>query len=246
MTIKCGVDSAYTHGDYSLETHQPFPTTGVLAQNVNRRLSDLRSQLGSEDTAVYCYVIGTIKNRGGQFYQIGSGPNFQGGLITLCTCKHFMRAFMGYKEWPGKWVAGFCGIAAANGQNALVYLMQVGNAFKSHYDLWQFLPITTREAKAASRSHFGDVFEPGGPVVDCFDHRNYEPPVENHGHHADNAWHKDINYCHRHRASLLVGDPVYSFLWDRPTIIYKDGRIHRGQKKITLTRLFDKLEVLVQ
>jgi hypothetical protein len=37
----------------------------------------------------------------GQYSQTASAPNFQGGVITLCTCKHWMRTFK-----PAKWRLG--------------------------------------------------------------------------------------------------------------------------------------------
>src|SRR6266550_5942511 len=61
---------------------------------------------------VYAYIVTTIKTTPDfQLCQTGSGPNFDGGRITLCTCKHKDRAtFDPLKDqpdpWKNVWVAG--------------------------------------------------------------------------------------------------------------------------------------------
>jgi len=72
---------------------QEWPRYGKLKKNMNKTLDDLKKILKEEDGLVYGYVLTTVKGDGsGGFVQTGSAPNFQGGLITLCTCKHWMRA----------------------------------------------------------------------------------------------------------------------------------------------------------
>jgi hypothetical protein len=185
-------------------------------------VNHLRDQLGNEQGTVYAYVITTVKNVDGKFIQKGSGPNFQGGRITLCTCKHLMRSALDVEAWRGNWVAGFCRINEGGGRNALVCLMRVERAFASHAELWQWAEMaqTTKQAKAAHLHRLGDVFKPNGEPADCFDSNCYLLPVDDHVHSPD-AWHKDIHYEKGYSgrpAALLVGDPVFSFLWDRPAI----------------------------
>lgn len=226
-------------------SYQPFPQAGRLADNLNQHLDNLREKISSERGIVYCYVVASIKNQNGLFYQTGSGPNFQGDLLTLCTCKRFMRAFMEPEKWVGKWVAGFSGVVAGHGHNVLVYLMKVGHAFDSHQSLWlsRDIPDTTKQLKSANLNRLGDVYRPKEPPGDRFDFRSYELPHKNHPHVADDEWHKDINYFHRNRKdALLVGDPHYSFLWNKPMLTYSNGRIHRGQKKFDLPSLLVQLE----
>ena len=227
-------------------SYQPF-LTGQLANRMNQPLNTLRTQIEDKKAIVYCYVISTIKNLNEKFYQAGNGPNFQGNLITLCTCKHFMRAFMEPEEWIGKWVAGFSVVAAGNGSNALVYLMKVGLAFDSHQSLWLSykIPDETKQEKASDRNRFGDVYRPKELLGDDlrFEYRSYEPPVKDHSHFENGGWHSDINYFRWQRAAaLLVGKPNYSFLWNKPSIFYANGRIHRGQKKTDLSTLLDHLK----
>ena len=103
---------------------QPFPQTGLLASNMDVFPDILYARITDNHATVYSYVVATVKNRGGQFAQTGSAPNFQGGMITLRTCKHLMRTFLTHDDWKGVWIAGFTGVRAGQGGNALVYLMQ--------------------------------------------------------------------------------------------------------------------------
>ena len=226
--------------------HQPFPTTGRLMSNMNLEFAKLNTEIYSEQAEVYCYVVATINNQNGHFFQTGSAPNFQGDMVSLCTCKHFMRTFMDTEDWAGKWIAGFSGVAAGNGDNALVYLMKVGYAFKSHMSLWfsDEIPEETKQAKLAQISKFGDIYQPKDQMSDEFAVQSYIHPVESHVHCNNNGWHNDINYegCKGRKAALLIGDPEYSFLWNQPMIYYK-GHLHRGQKKSDLqTFLHEQLE----
>jgi hypothetical protein len=209
---------------------------------VNLELNALRRQAGPADT-VYFYVIQSIVNRGGHFIQTGCGPNFEGGLITLCTCKHRMRTFMDREDWTGKWIAGFTNMATGHGANFLVYLMRVSHAFESHSDLWlsSNIPTTAKQAKAAHANRFGDIYKPRSTLTDPYDPRDYTPPHNDHVHAG--RWQRDIAYvgCSGRYASLLVGDPDRSYLWNRPMLIYP-FRLSRGQKKCGLDNLLAQLE----
>jgi hypothetical protein len=225
--------------------HQPFPSKGALAKNINLSYEQLSQQLPGEETTIYLYIIDTIKNWDGNFVQTGSAPNFQGDLITLCTCKHRMRTFREVNDWPGIWIAGFTGVEAGRQRNALVYLMKVAHAFESHHDLWFSTAISerTKQAKLAHLSRFGDVFQPNIEFGCWSDPQSYMLPHSNHSHIEKDQWHKDINYigCSGRRAALLVGDVKHSYLWNRPLIFYP-FRLHRGQKKSELGELLHQLE----
>lgn len=67
--------------------YQVFPASGPLHDALNLSGRDLIQRLGKMEGSVYCYIVTSVKDRGGLFVQTGSAPNFQGGLITLCTCK---------------------------------------------------------------------------------------------------------------------------------------------------------------
>jgi hypothetical protein len=206
----------------------------------------LRRKITRGQAIVYCYIIATIENRDGYFVQRGSAPNFQGDLITLCTCKHYMRTFMGIEDWKGKWVAGFTGVKAGGGKNSLVYLMQVSHAFKSHRDLWltKTIPDETKQAKSAHLNRFGDIYKPQSEAVAPLEPQSYVPPCNNHVHAPGDCWHADINYkgCSGRVAALLVGDPGDSFLWSEP-ILFHSSRLHRGQKKCDLNDMLNQLRM---
>jgi len=220
-----------------------------MARHIDTSLAELRCKYGNEDEAAYCYVIRTVVRREGVFYQEGSGPNWQGGLITLCTCKHHMRTFRTADEWKGVWVAGFSGVEAGGKRNALVYLMKVGHAYDSHHDLWHELDVeAARRAKTANMlgNIRGDVFEPRGELMgkDKFDPEEYKPPCSNHVHLKWQSWHKDIGYKSKYgrTAALLAGDPDHSFLWTKSRIVF-DTSIGIGQKRLRMADLLeDRLE----
>lgn len=155
-----------------------------------------------------------------------------------------MRTFMDSKDWIGKWIAGFSGVAAGKGSNALVYLMKVGFAFKSQMELWfsDKIPEQTKRAKLAQTDKFGDIYQPNNQTSGEFAAKSYIHPVKNHVHVKKEDWHKDINYnhgCKDRKPALLVGNPDYTFLWNNPMIFYKDC-LHRGQKKNNLLMSFIK------
>jgi hypothetical protein len=224
------------HGD------QSFPETMELGRNMNVPLSTLRDY-ATDHALVYYYVVASIRNLDGEFIQIGCGPNFQGGRITLCTCKHRMRTCMDVEEWKGAWIAGFTGVSAWEGRNFLVYLMQVERAFASHRDLWLSTALSseTKRAKAAHLDRFGDVFKPRGKTMAPRDPKSYLPPCGDHRHVR--GWEKDVSYegYSGRPAALLVGDPARSFLWNRPSFYY-GGTLGRGHRRCTLGSLLAQLK----
>jgi len=224
-------------------TYQPFPKKGRLALCVNKPLNWLASQLYSFESDVYCYVISTVACNNGLFNQRGCGPNWQGELITLCTCKHHMRAFRDLEGWKNTWIAGFSGIGAGGGKNALVYLMRVQAAYASHHDLWFSLPSQTRWAKATLKktNQLGDVYRPLRRLMgsELFTKKHYYSPCDHHAHQK--GWGKDISYARPNgrRAGLLVGDPKQSYLWDRPKV-YIEKPVGRGQNRYRLQDLINQ------
>jgi hypothetical protein len=158
--------------------YQPFPQCGALADRLNLSAAKLGQALSPSCAVVYCYIIATVEQRDGRFIQRGSGPNFQGGRISLCTCKHRMRTYKDARAWEGAWIAGFTGVAAGRGGNALVYLMRVTHAFDSHAALWASgaIPTAVKRAKAAHLHPLGDIFEPKDAPGDPYRPRSYIPP----------------------------------------------------------------------
>jgi hypothetical protein len=206
---------------------------------------------------VYYYVATSIEQHGGLFVQTATAPNWQGGVCTLCTCKARMRTRLDAAEWPGVWVAGFTGLAAGGGRNALVYLMQVAHAFRSHADCWRSPALSdeTKEAKASHRNKFGDLFVPCRTPCDPFDPAHYFSPPPGHDHAgacdspvcrkaaapAHPVWHHDVQrYRNGRPAAVLVGDVARTYLWDRPAL-FLPGRIGIGERYTELRQLLDRL-----
>jgi hypothetical protein len=203
---------------------QPFPASGPLAGNLNLNRDDLVHRLRGLRGTVYCYVLTTVKDSGGKFMQVGTAPNFQGGLVTLCTCKGQMRAGRDIDAWRDVWIAGVTGAEAGpTCLGHLFYLMRVERAFASHRDLWTWLAAHVPEAaqaKAADRHPLGDVYRPRDPGGDPYDPRAYVSPHRDHRHRAGGEWLKDVNYrsTYGRRPALLMGDPHSSFLWSEPRV----------------------------
>jgi hypothetical protein len=190
---------------------------------MNLELDDIKGTLSNEKERVIPYIIKTIKfhNNGG-FIQTGTGPNFEGNVITLTTCKHQMRSRFSVDEWRGKWIAGFTGVSRNQfSANYLVYLMRVERAFESHKDLWEKLDRENRKTKNARFNTLGDLYQPKNKCSNKYDPINYYKPISGHSHYEDNQWYKDINYLHsrwKRRAILLLGDRMMSYLWNRKLI----------------------------
>lgn len=231
----------------SRSDHQRFPNKGLLACDSQRNLSlvELEKIADQDDPNVYLYVIATIKYQDKKFIQYGTGPNFQGDLITLCTCKHRMRSSMSVDDWTGKWIAGFTGktcVKEPQERNYLVYLMKVSEAFGSFRDFWENNILDeTKNAKAAHEHEFGDIYKPKREGIRPYELEDYEKPCKNHGHGG--CWREDIKYEKGYSgrpAALLVGDQRKSFLWNHPKIWYP-GQLFRNYQKLKFNEFLDQL-----
>jgi len=222
---------------------QPFPQMGRLIDALNLGLPTLKKRVPLQSANAYCYIVKTIEYRADRFIQTGSGPNFQGGIITLCTCKHQMRSRRAVESWPGQWIAGFTSRAGVFGQHYLVYLMRVSEACASHQELWYAVPAKVRQAKAAHLHPLGDLYQPKSPSGDPHDPLDYVPPCADHNHAQNDDWHNDIDYKKRRgrQPPLLVGDSRLSFLWDTPALRLP-WELPRDYTERNLPHLLDQLE----
>lgn len=214
--------------------HQPFPTTGVLSQHLDLSKARLTQMIEDKSDAVYAYVMSTVVMESGQLLQTGTGPNFQGGCITLCTCKHRMRTSLECEDWPNKWIAGFTSLDCGR-HHWLFYLARVKEAHASQSELWysKSLPEESLEAKSAKYFPLGDLYEPKSERGSVFVPTNYHMPILGHRHHKvanDPKWQIDIDYRKKElkvkakrQPSLLIGDPEFSFLWRKP-VLYVEGK----------------------
>ncbi|MBZ5538287.1 MAG: hypothetical protein LAO31_20230 [Acidobacteriia bacterium] len=228
---------------------QRFPDRGRLSKNTNLSFLELKRQLkGVNEGLIYSYVVTTVeRDDHGTLCQKGSAPNFHGGIITLCTCKWRMRSWRSPECWSGVWIAGICSKDTA--QNSLFYLMKVSEAYRSHFELWNDLSPRIRKAKAAHKHRHGDLFKPKHNHLSDKDETNpkmYVPPCSDHMHAGEEGWHDDIRYVGKSEtsAALLVGDPVYSFLWRRPKVqlIHPKGKsFTQGSRKWDLDEFVNSL-----
>lgn len=231
---------------------QLFLSRGLLAEGLGQRLSELKSQIGRVQDKAYSYVVRTLDLEGQTFQQYASAPNFQGDVLTLCTCKHQMRASRSAEDWQGVWIAGFTSRTIHHGRHWLFYLAQIEIAYESHADLWHGMRAASRNAKAAHRHFLGDVFRPKTPLPTGnarFTPSRYVSPTH-HSHRwrdADgwhNGWYNDIKYCNAEKygnPALLVADPRRTFLWDVPRIYFDDDHCRNYYKWSSLPELISHL-----
>src|SRR5713101_3442970 len=129
---------------------QPFPTEGVLFDNLDLRKPDLEERVGEHAGKVRSYkMISVYRDERGQFEQYGSGPNFQSGSLTLCTCRHEIRAEKtDPTEWlEDWWLAGFTSPRLC-GRTWLFYLAQVELVYPTAASLWESLSDNLQQAKS--------------------------------------------------------------------------------------------------
>lgn len=226
--------------------YQRFPRKGALAKRVDLHLADLLGRVECPSATIYSYVVASVKQTDGHFVHHGSGPNLQGGYVTLCACKHRMRTFLDCDKWVNCWVAGFSRFGVGGGRNALIYLMRVAWAFASYQDLWNSpIPLRAKMAKAAHLNPLGDLFQPKANASNAYVPQHYLAPIRGHTHRQrkhPTSWHGDI--CHFARggkpAALLVGDPKHSFLWETPRIFFR-RKLTRGEQKWTMAEFLSHL-----
>lgn len=228
---------------------QSMPTTGSLAHNLNASFARILEVLHTDSSSdAYAYTMTSVRSIDGTMQQCGSGPNIQGGYITLCTCKRLMRTFREPRDWIGAWIIGISG-AGAGVDHAVFYMMKVQAAFESHYDLWHsdLIPADTKQAKSASKHRLGDLYEPKGKNLNPFDPGSYIEPIAKHSHRKDKnqqEWHRDIRYegwQTKRPAALLVGDPKLSFIWETP-LIYPRFQNPPRLKGLTLNEFAELFE----
>lgn len=226
----------------------------------NLELDALCARLGRfgplEDQPCYLYVVETLElGSGDEVVQTASAPNFSGGFITLCTCKHDMRSLQTPEQWTaGVWVAGMTGSGKKfRHRQSLAFFMRVGEAYASQFDLVQALRGSKREAtlnaKDACRNENGDVLIPQNVDLSPTQRLSaefYHPPKLPHAHRSsadDLCWHEDIDHVDRwgRRPAYLVGDPDNSFTWSRQLILNtKPGNL-RPHRAWTLADLVSQL-----
>jgi hypothetical protein len=235
----------------------PDVKRGFGALQVNLTAPELKARLAAFDKTevVRPYVVRTVKLNGGTFKQTGSAPNFDGGIGTLCTCKHQMRSRYSVAEWTsGVWVLGFTSKGLCEpGQQTFYYLMRVRLAFESQSELVAALTAGNRldviAAKSSRTNEIGDLFLPKVPELrgeSRFNPQNYHSPLLGHVHSQQSDplyWHEDIRYMDRKRTApaLLLGDPEFTFVWTAPRVQRRNPANIRDYRNWTLSYLVDQI-----
>ncbi len=219
--------SSTSHSSSKSEQNFPAPASLSALKKLTRSLCE---------KPVYAYIVTTIKTHPNfQLQQEGSAPNFDGGRITLCTCKHKDRAtFCPVKKqkdpWQNVWVAGLTS-KKGNRPRSLVYLMCVERSFSTQRELWEELNPKCRRAKSASKFKHGDLYEPKASAKNALHNpADYCSPIRGHSHSSKeepNKWHEDIKRWGKHSKPhpLLLGQMSQSYRWTKVKIILKENAI---------------------
>jgi len=239
-----GCDSKHAEDDTVVKEFQNLdawkgPTLQVLLARLAAHSNDR--------IRIYTVATTRLKRETQTVCQIGSGPNLEGSVATLCTCKHSMRQSHSAEDWKGKWVLGLTARAKSKGfagTHFLFYLMKVAAAFNSHSEMYAYLSANNNNAllaKNAIRNRLGDVYEPRPTCNAPLNPLMYKPPHNDHTHGRGEQWHDDIIYGGK-SSPLLLGDVSNTFVWPKPLIKFR-GQRGVGNMKLTIGEdLFSLLE----
>lgn len=197
------------------------------------------------DEPVYYYIIKSVALENNKFVQKGSGPNFEGGVITLCTCKHYMRTFS--KIDQGIWIAGITSKnIGSKFENYIFYFARIKRTFNSQYELWKYFKkndSNTIQVKSSVNNPLGDIYIPKNKSIhDEYNPNEYNNPIKGHSH--QNTWSDDIKVRYKKPSKLLVFDPELSFVWNNPIVKLKPHKLTQGQRRKNTISEFLKMEVI--
>jgi hypothetical protein len=239
--------------------YQEWPKRGILKDNMNLCSDVLEQKIENEFGSGTHYTVKSIipSQSRDSFIQTGCGPNFEGGIISQCTCRHDIRAkYYSSDEWESKWLAGFTPYSQKRcGGSYLFYLMRIKKTFQSFQELHEHYQNTNHkliEVKSTENNPLGDLYIPiNKDSSACHDPDNYTNSRSDHSHYGETGKLHDINYpkyLQKHKktrtdkqATLLIGDPEFSFLWNKPIIMHKGGKAPRHKKYSNIQSFFDML-----
>ncbi|CAN5504434.1 hypothetical protein BH10BAC5_BH10BAC5_15790 [soil metagenome] len=219
---------------------------------LNYRLKDLcKLTLNHENNYVFYYILKSVKNINHSLVQIGTGPNIEGEVISLCTCKHKNRTSENIKE--GSWIAG---ISNKENGNFLFYLMKIQKTFQNQKNLYEYYLknnlYKSIKIKDANKNNYGDLFIPLRNIKDPYNPLNYTFNNKEHCHFEGNEWYDDImkyelnvfgkKYLKEHK--LLLGNSSLSFVWTKGDLKYDNELTLKRQNP--LISLHDFLNLFKQ
>lgn len=208
-------------------------------------LEELKKEIAKDDI-VLAYVVATCKPIKVEpaaslaLIHTGSGPNLDGGRITLCTCKHRMRTSPVFfdKKFSNRsiWIAGFSS-SAGGGKNWLYYLMKVGMTFSSQQEIYDHLkatPVILAAKLATNPKAHGDIFEPKTNCSNSFDPSLYELPHPGHSHRKEDEWKKDISVEYYGRnPKMLLGKKGHSYCYPSAQILRTGEPMTQGNQRLS-------------
>lgn len=223
MKYSCGKRSCGNRSESSPPAAGAVPGTACSLPELKRKTP--AKLLGRP---AYIYVVTTAELLpNGAFKQTGSAPNFNGGRITLCTCKHKDRSSPPplncqgpnlQDPWQSVWVGGICSATVLR-PRSLFYLMLIEQTYASHQALWSALGGP--RAKSAFRNPIGDVYEPvASTAANPWSQSSYQPHLKAHVHDKT-ARKYDIEqtfYSSARHPRLFLGDKRRSYVWSSSTI----------------------------
>lgn len=127
----------------------------------------------------YFYTSHQIYYEDGLIRQTRSSPNWEGGMVTYCTCKHLMRS-VSRDTWEDTWIATVGPRECEN--NCLVCVGRIWRSFPSNFTLSGCLRSYPEifKVKMADTNPRGDLYTPKGRALagyDVYKHSNFlEPP----------------------------------------------------------------------
>jgi hypothetical protein len=216
----------YQQWDWYKEGVNP---NGVWLNSVNAMTEALQQH---EQDDVYLYTQHEIFYDGGVIKQTRSTPNWEGGLVTFCNCKHNMRTYQ-RDTWVGAWLVGLCPKECED--NTMLFAGRIDRAFDSHYGLSHMVYRDYPQValhKLAHTNPRGDLYIPkhGFNLASSgrrYHHNTYIEPV-NHCRavetyrkspgstmRADGTvpkWWRDLEYLQRGiRPQVFILQPCYLF-----------------------------------
>jgi len=210
-------------------------------------------QVIKDDDIVLAYVVRTCQSvhagaasRSPLLQHVGSGPNIDGGRITLCTCKHRMRASPVFEDENLKsriWIAGFSSSRGGE-ENWLFYLMKVAEVFASQQGIYERLKSDPNvlARKLASENVLGDIFEPMNPCRNPLNPDDYKKPHPEHRHRPDDLWRSDIKSEYYGRnPKMLLGDKKASYCYSVGRIKLNTKRMTQGYLRMSGEEFFHRL-----
>lgn len=221
--------NGYQHFNWYEEGPNP---NGVILNDAPSLLASLHAAHVAD---LYLYTQHQIFLQDEVLKHTRSSPNWDGGLVTYSTCKHYMRT-ANRPTWKGVWLAGLCPKDCAD--NTVLFVGKVSAQFEGNYHLSSYLldhAPEVRETKLALTNPRGDVYTPLRKLygADRYDHYNYEPP-QNHtrsvefykkspGSTSDRPdgkvpkWWRDMEYvAHGRQPPSFILSPVW--LFSKPTV----------------------------